>query len=179
VGNQDRVAREASKPAQRRFDSRSTPQHLIGDAGETADSSQTWPGRDERFERSVKCEPPDTDCADFANPGIRDREPGRLEVEDHEGGILEAQRLLSFDRDRAVLPGKSRVALNQSFEQSQREFLGGNRHRKEMPRRVLCRGEPAAFFDERNQSVQAVRSQPHRSSLYERMFDQNWLVAQV
>ncbi len=107
---------------------RRAPQLGVAQAGQPGDRRwQRDPGVDQRLERLGDLERPHANRADLAHAVARGREPGRLEVEDDELGVLD-----------------ERVGLRAVREaRRERRATSGGRHRRRRRRGGSGRGSPA------------------------------------
>ena len=125
VGDEHRVSGERHELRERLAHPGRCAQLRVGEPCEASDLARKRDaGSDERLEEPVLLKPPDPDRADLADPRRRHREPGRLEVEDDEGGLVEPWILRIGERDVGAAPRQPVVEVDQRPEQGAREALG-------------------------------------------------------
>ena len=100
-------------------------------------SGSATPGLTSDWNESTSSSAAHAHRADLADPVARGREPGRLEVEDDELGLLE-QRVagLARERDGRAAADDAAVAGGDLVEQRAGEAVGDRRRREERPRRL-------------------------------------------
>ncbi len=157
VGDQHGGAGERREPLDRRPHARRPPQRIVRQSGETAHSLRHGSlRRHEGLEGVGELEPPDPDGADLADPRRGVREPGRLEIEDHELGVGERRVGHRRERDERTAPGKPSVVLDERREQGARQPLRCLAHREQMPCRLARLHAASAFLDELDQPIERV-----------------------
>ena len=121
------------------------------------------PGRDERLERVRDLERLDTYRADLADAVTTRGEPGRLEVEDDDLGVLD-ERLgagLACKPDPCAAPHETRVVGDDVGEQRVRQGDGCALECEEDARGVLRRDSAATRLDQLHQTVGGVERELH------------------
>ncbi len=93
-----------------------------------------------------------------------DGEPGRLEVEDDEGRILECGILRLDERDERPAPDEPGVLLDERPEQRPGDALRGLPDREQMPGGLARQHAPAALLDELDQPVERVERELHSAN---------------
>ncbi len=126
------------------------------------------PGLHERLERLLDRERPDTHRADLAHPVARRREPGRLEVEDDELGVLDQRLALAAVRETyaSATPLEARVAVDDVGEERVRERRGRALEREESACRLFRRHRAASRVDQLDEAVGGVERELHRDPPY-------------
>src|SRR3954453_5362912 len=108
MGDEDGAPGESRELPEREAHARRAPQLLVGEAGEEADRAgegRLW--RDERLVLAGELEVADSHGADLADARGGAREPGRLEVEDHELRLREQRVGRSRERDERPAPAEA------------------------------------------------------------------------
>ena len=132
---ENRRSAVATRGARRSSSSESPVSRPIGAGSGT-------PGRDERLEGVPHLEPAHAHGADLADPRRGGCEPGRLEVEDDEGRILERGVLARDERDERPAPDEAAVLLDERREQRPGEPLRHLPHREEVPGGLVRQHRP-------------------------------------
>jgi hypothetical protein len=173
VRDEDGVAREVEEPADGELDRRRAAEGGRVDPGQRGDRRRQRPARvDERLEPLLELEAADAHGADLADRRAPRREPGRLQVEDDVGRVLEQERGARRlgEPDARSPPGEAGVALDDVREQGAGEPGGHVAERVEGLRRVLRRHGPVPCLDELDEPVRRVERELHGSSLGEHVF---------
>jgi hypothetical protein len=117
----------------------------------------------ELLEAFLELERPDADGADLADAGLARRQPGRLEVDDDEGRVLE--QLVDPRRrrqsDEVAAPAEPRVVADGLLQEAAREADRQLRQREQMARRLLRGHGPAPLLDELDETVGGIQAQLH------------------
>ncbi len=169
------VPGEREEAAHGRLDGRRAAQVGVADPGQLRDHRSERRARpDERLERPGRLEPAQADGADLADLGRAGGEPGRLEIDDDEGGRLERKILRgrAGERDVCAGPDEPRVGLDHLPEQRARQPGRSARKREQRPRGIGGGHGPAPFLDELDQPIRGIQAHLHACSMTERMFVQ-------
>ncbi len=160
--------REAEEAADGQLGARSSPQVCVADPGESGDARRKrGTGVDERLEGVLDRERAHAYRSDLAHAVANRREPGRLEVEDDELGVLDQDVGVRWVRqpDACAEPGEPSVTLDDVVEQRAGERGGRAFEREEHVRSVLGRHRPAPSLDELDQSIRSVERELHEATL--------------
>ena len=164
VRDEHGVARELEEAADGDLRARRAAQVLVPDPRQRGDvRRQEDAGIHERLERVRDREPAYADGADLADPARARREPGRLEVEDDELGVLDLDSAVRLDReaDARAEPREPRVALDDVLEQRARERGRRPLEREEDARRLLRADRAAAGLHELHEPIRGVERELH------------------
>ena len=163
VRDEQRVAREREEAAARTVVTggavRSSCSPQAGQPGDRL--GQRDPGIDERLEGVDELEPPHAHGPDLADAVARRREPGRLEVEDDELGLLERRvGLPSASETRGADADEPAVAGGDARRAASRRARPRSRRGEERAGR-LDRRERAALLERVHQPVERVERKLH------------------
>ena len=168
VRDERRVAREAEEAADGQLRARRPPQVGVADPGERGDVGRERRARvDERLERVLDRERADAHRADLADAAAARGEPGRLEVEDDELGVLDQDvgvRRVG-EPDARAEPGEPRVALDDVLEQRAGERSRRPLEREEHVRRVVRSDRPAPSLHELDEPIRSIERELHARRL--------------
>ena len=173
VRDERRVARELEKAPERELDARRPPQVLLPDPGQRGDEAgQRGAGVDERLERVDDLERAHAHRTDLADAAGLRGEPGRLEVEDDELGLLERHVRVRIVREPDARPdeGEPRVAVDDVAEQRAGERDRGPLEREQHASGLVRADRPVPRLHELDEPVGGVERELHRSSLDEHTF---------
>ncbi len=158
------VAREREEPSDRELRPGSASQLGVAEAREARDRGRKRDARlDERLERVGDLERLHPNRADLADPVATRGEPGGLEVEHDDLGVLDQRvdaALVRQSNPRAA-PREARVAVDDVREEGMGERDGRALEREESARGVLGRDGAAARVDELNETVGRVEGELH------------------
>ena len=166
VRHEWRVAGEREEPADRELRARGGAQLGIAQPCETGDGRwQRDAGIHERLEGLVDLERLDPYGADLAHAIARCREARRLEVEDHELGVLDEHVGLRTVReaDTRPEPHQPRVPVDDVGEQRVRERRWSPLEREENARRLLRCDRASTRVDQLDEPVGGIEGQLHRA----------------
>ena len=162
------VPGEGEEAADGELRARRSPQVSVADPGESGDvRRKRGTGVDERLEgvldrkRAHACRP------DLAHAVANRREPGRLEVEYDELGVLDQDVVVRRVRqpDARTQPGEPSVALDDVVEQRAGERSGRAFEREEHMRSVLGRHRPAPSLHELDEPIRSIERELHPQML--------------
>ncbi|MDX6387194.1 MAG: hypothetical protein QOD85_996, partial [Gaiellaceae bacterium] len=164
VRDQHRVARELEEAADRDAGMR-----LAAELGvvEPRDRRNRGPQRnarvDEELELLRKLEVSDSHRADFADAGASRLQSGRLEVDDHERGVLEEEVGSGWIRqpDRVSTPREAGVSGHHLVEERPRQPHRCVSQRKEPARCLLGVDRAAPLLDELHEPVRRIEAKLH------------------
>ena len=164
VSAERRVAGEREEPADRELGSRRAAELGVLQAGQPRDRRrQRHAGLHERLERVRDLERLDANRTDLADAVTTRGEPGRLEVEDDDLGVLD-ERLgagLAGEPDACAAPHEARVAVDDVGEERVRQRDGSALEREEHARGVLRRDGAATRVDQLDETVGGVERELH------------------
>jgi hypothetical protein len=171
VRDEQLVAGEGEEPPQNAGNARRAPQLRVAQAGEAGDGVRERDARvHERLKRVDELQCLHANRAYLTNAATRGREPGRLEVEDHELGFLQGWvGSSSGQRDRRAGADDPAVAGGDLFQQGAREAVRDRGGGEERAGR-LDRRERAALLERVHQSVERVERELHLPDESEHMF---------
>ena len=164
VSDQDRLAGERDEPANRRLRPGCAEEELRRDTGELRHGGrQRDTGIDERLERLPQLELDDALRPDLADPILARREPGRLEVEDDERGVLEQDVVGRGARapDRVAVPRQPRVLPDDVVEQRARDRSRRAAEGEQHPRRLVSRHRAVPCRHELGETIGGVERELH------------------
>ena len=168
------VAGEREEAADGELRTRCAAQLGVAQAGQPGDRRRERdPGLDERLERLGDLERLDAHRADLAHAVARGREPGRLEVEDDELGVLDQRVGLRAVRetDASAEPREPGVTVDDVGEQRVRECRRRALEREEHACRLLRRDRaPRAPGRARRDGRRHRTTAASRSTVVEHMF---------
>ncbi len=167
------VARELEETPERELDARRLPEVLLPDSGQRRDEARQRGARiDERLERVDDLERAHAHGPDLADAAGLRGEPGRLEVEDDELGLLERHVRVRIVREADARPdeGKPRVAVDDVAEERAGERGRGPLEREQHPRRLVRADRTVPRLHELDEPVGGIERELHRSSLDEHTF---------
>ena len=173
VRGERRVAREGQEPPHRVLEPGSAAELRVVQAGQPRDRRREGDARlDERLERLGDLELPHAHGPDLAYAVAGSGEPGRLEVEHDDLGVLDREIVVRVVReaDAAAEPAEPRVPLHDVGEERVGERLGRTLEREEHARRLHRADRAAASLNQLDESIGRVEAPLHRRSLYEHMF---------
>ena len=175
VGDERGVAREADEAAHCRRHRGRLRQIPRPDPGEVGDRCGKRHSRvHERLERVLELEAADALCADLADPRRSRREPGRLEVDNHEMRVLQQDVVAGGIRepDGRTAQRKPGVTRDDVVEERPGERRRGVREREQRARRLVDGNRAAPGFDELDQPVRRIEASCmalHRTRTYVRV----------
>ena len=171
VRDEQVVAGEVEEAAQDGRDRGRVPQLLLAQAGEAGDRLGQWrPWVDERLERVDQLQRPHAHRPQLADQAARGREPGGLEVEDDELGVLQQRvRPALGERDGGAVAHEPAVAGGGLEEQRTGE-TGRDRGRREQAPRGLDGRQRATLLERVHQPVERVERKLHLTDESEHMF---------
>jgi hypothetical protein len=123
---------------------------------------------DERLERLVDRQCANADCPDLAHAIATRREPGRLEIEDDELGVLDRRLAASVagKADPRSEPGQSRITVDDVGQQAARERRRRTLESEEDARRVLRSDRAPPCVHQLDQPVCGIERELHADRGY-------------
>ena len=162
VGDQEIVAREVEEAAENGGDRGRVPKLLLAQPRQPRDRlGERDPRIDERLVRVDQLQRPHADCAELADLVACCGQPGRLEVEDDELGVLQQRIGPAFgQRDRGAVADEPAVAGCRIAEQRAGEAVRDRRGGKERASRLNGR-ERATLLERVHEPVERVERELH------------------
>ena len=160
------VAREREEAANGELLTRRAAQLGVAQAGQPGDRlRQRDSGVDQRLERLGDLERLHAHRADLAHAIARGREPGRLEVEDDELGVLDQRVRLRAVREAhaSAEPRQARVTVDDVGEQGVGEARRRALEREQHACRLLRRDRAPARVDQLDEPVGGIEGELHRA----------------
>ena len=162
VRDEQVVTGEREEPLEDVADSGRAAELLLSQPGEAGNGLGERDARiDERLERVGELERLHPNRPELADLVARRREPGRLQVEDDEDGLLEQGVVARRgQRHRAAHARDPAVTRDHLFDQRGGEAVRDRGRREERPRRIDD-GERSALLEDLHEPVECVESQLH------------------